>query len=141
MLSLPGNLSSSGIGKRRSRNARSSSRGRRQRDSEATEGQQKAEKLASAGKDLETFPLLKVRRRTLTCLTDSHAFLRHATALATRVVSFVHLSACDSHLLINSQALAQREEAVRNGKLTTIIFIRDLNAKKQEVSGYIDYAQ
>lgn len=69
-----------------------------------------------------------------------HAFLRHATALATRVVSFVHLSACDSHLLINSQALAQREEAVRNGKLTTIIFIRDLNAKKQEVSGYIDYA-
>ena len=29
---------------------------------------------------------------------------------------------------------------MRNGKLTTIIFIRDLNAKKQEVSGYIDYA-
>ena len=38
------------------------------------------------------------------------------------------------------QALAQREEAVRNGKLTTIIFIRDRNAKKQEISGYIDYA-
>jgi len=56
----------------------------------------KPKKLASAGKDLDTFPLLK--------------------------------------------ALAQREEAVRNGKLTTIIFIRDLNAKKQEVSGYIDYA-
>ena len=30
----------------------------------------KPKKLASAGKDLETFPLLKVRRRTLTCLTD-----------------------------------------------------------------------
>ena len=29
---------------------------------------------------------------------------------------------------------------VRNGKLTTIIFIRDKNAKGQEVSGYIDFA-
>lgn len=37
------------------------------------------------------------------------------------------------------QALQQREESVRNGKLTTIIFIRDQNAKGQEVSGYIDY--
>ncbi|KAK9806230.1 hypothetical protein WJX72_006501 [[Myrmecia] bisecta] len=37
------------------------------------------------------------------------------------------------------QALAQREEAVRNGKLTTIVFIRDKNARGQEVSGYIDY--
>jgi len=35
--------------------------------------------------------------------------------------------------------LQQREESVRNGKLTTIIFIRDKNAKGQEVSGYIDY--
>lgn len=39
------------------------------------------------------------------------------------------------------QALKDREEAVRNGKLTTIIFIRDKNAKHQEVSGYIDYGQ
>ncbi|CAE7190777.1 cfap299 [Symbiodinium sp. KB8] len=38
------------------------------------------------------------------------------------------------------QALANREELVRNGKLTTIIFIRDYNAKGQEVSGYIDFA-
>lgn len=38
------------------------------------------------------------------------------------------------------QALAQREELVRNGKLTTIIYIRDKNSKGQEVSGYIDYA-
>lgn len=37
------------------------------------------------------------------------------------------------------QALQQREQSVRNGKLTTIIFIRDKNAKGQEVSGYIDY--
>ncbi|GMH32750.1 hypothetical protein BSKO_00584 [Bryopsis sp. KO-2023] len=37
------------------------------------------------------------------------------------------------------QALKDREEAVRNGKLTTIMFIRDQNTKGQEVSGYIDY--
>ncbi|CAD7696110.1 unnamed protein product, partial [Ostreobium quekettii] len=37
------------------------------------------------------------------------------------------------------QALKDREEAVRNGKLTTIVFIRDHNARGQEVSGYIDY--
>ncbi|KAJ3043422.1 hypothetical protein HDV00_005120 [Rhizophlyctis rosea] len=37
-------------------------------------------------------------------------------------------------------ALAEREEANRNGKLTTIIFIRTLNQKTQEISGYIDYA-
>ncbi|XP_071829684.1 cilia- and flagella-associated protein 299-like [Apostichopus japonicus] len=38
------------------------------------------------------------------------------------------------------RALAQREEANRSGKMTTIIFIRDKNAKGQEISGYIDYA-
>ena len=37
-------------------------------------------------------------------------------------------------------ALQQREELVRNGKLTTIIYIRHKNSKGQEVSGYIDYA-
>jgi hypothetical protein len=37
-------------------------------------------------------------------------------------------------------ALAQREELVRNGKLSTIIFIRDIVDKKgHEVSGYIDF--
>lgn len=38
------------------------------------------------------------------------------------------------------QALATREELVRNGKLTTIIFVRDFNSKGHEVSGYIDLA-
>lgn len=38
------------------------------------------------------------------------------------------------------QALQEREEAVNNGKLATIIFIRDRNTRGQEVSGYIDYA-
>ena len=37
-------------------------------------------------------------------------------------------------------ALAIREEQVRNGKLTSILFIRDKNSKGQEISGYIDYA-
>ena len=37
-------------------------------------------------------------------------------------------------------ALKNREELVRNGKLTSIIFIRDRNHKGQEVSGYIDFA-
>jgi len=35
--------------------------------------------------------------------------------------------------------LAAREELVRNGKLSTIIFIRDRNQRGQEISGYIDY--
>eukprot|EP00455_Lapot_gusevi_P021869 TRINITY_DN22843_c0_g1_i1.p1 TRINITY_DN22843_c0_g1~~TRINITY_DN22843_c0_g1_i1.p1 ORF type:complete len:239 (-),score=29.34 TRINITY_DN22843_c0_g1_i1:26-742(-) len=38
------------------------------------------------------------------------------------------------------QALAAREENVRNGKLTSIIFIRDRNKDGQEISGYLDYA-
>lgn len=40
------------------------------------------------------------------------------------------------------QALANREELVRNGKLTSIIFIRDKTKKGQgqEISGYFDFA-
>jgi len=40
------------------------------------------------------------------------------------------------------QELADREEHVRNGRLTTIIFIRDVihkGDKRREISGYIDY--
>ena len=39
------------------------------------------------------------------------------------------------------QAIANREELVRTGKLTSIVFIRDYNSKGQEISGYIDLAQ
>lgn len=42
-------------------------------------------------------------------------------------------------MLLGVQELQKREEAVRNGKLATIVFIRDVNANGQEVSGYIDY--
>ncbi|XP_008334055.1 cilia- and flagella-associated protein 299 [Cynoglossus semilaevis] len=38
------------------------------------------------------------------------------------------------------KALAEREEANRRGKMTSLIFIRDHNPLGQEVSGYIDYA-
>ncbi|XP_078399963.1 cilia- and flagella-associated protein 299 isoform X1 [Cetorhinus maximus] len=37
-------------------------------------------------------------------------------------------------------ALAEREEANRSGKMTSIIFIRDYNSHGQEISGYIDYS-
>ncbi|KAM8940329.1 cilia- and flagella-associated protein 299 isoform 2-T2 [Pelodytes ibericus] len=39
------------------------------------------------------------------------------------------------------KALALREEANRNGKMTSIIFIRDKNTHGQELSGYIDFSQ
>mmetsp|Transcript_14393 Transcript_14393/g.47735 ORF Transcript_14393/g.47735 Transcript_14393/m.47735 type:complete len:240 (-) Transcript_14393:235-954(-) len=38
------------------------------------------------------------------------------------------------------KALAQREEAVRVGKLSTLIYVRDFNKKGHEISGYVDYA-
>ncbi|XP_039273491.1 cilia- and flagella-associated protein 299-like [Styela clava] len=38
------------------------------------------------------------------------------------------------------RSLAQREEGNRSGKMTSIIFIRDKNARGQEISGYIDFA-
>ena len=38
------------------------------------------------------------------------------------------------------KALADREEANRSGKMTSIVFIRTKNSKGQEVSGYLDYA-
>jgi cilia- and flagella-associated protein 299 len=37
-------------------------------------------------------------------------------------------------------ALAEREELVRSGRLSVIVFLRTRNAKGQEVSGYIDFA-
>ena len=37
-------------------------------------------------------------------------------------------------------ALAAREELVRSGKLSTILFLRTTNKVGQEVSGYIDFA-
>jgi hypothetical protein len=38
------------------------------------------------------------------------------------------------------KALAKREELVRNGRMTTIIFIRDKKKDRNEISGYIDLA-
>ena len=36
------------------------------------------------------------------------------------------------------QAIAQREEFIRSGTLACILFVRALNNKRQEVSGFID---
>ena len=47
---------------------------------------------------------------------------------------------CDLTQFTFLQALANREELVRAGKLTSIIFIRTKNHVGQEISGYIDYA-
>ncbi len=44
-----------------------------------------------------------------------------------------HLGAAHRVYMHCDQALRDREEAVRNGKLTTIVFIRDFNSRKQEV--------
>jgi hypothetical protein len=44
-----------------------------------------------------------------------------------------------AEFLVAVQELQRREEAVRNGKLATIVFVRDVNPKGQEISGYIDY--
>ncbi|XP_062055180.1 cilia- and flagella-associated protein 299 [Lepus europaeus] len=38
------------------------------------------------------------------------------------------------------KALAVREEDNLNGKISSVIFIRDKNSRGQEISGYIDYA-
>jgi hypothetical protein len=38
------------------------------------------------------------------------------------------------------EALAEREEANRNGRMTSILFIRDKNSNGQEISGYVDFA-
>jgi hypothetical protein len=93
----------------------------------------KPKKLASAGKDLTGCPLLQV------CVI--HRYKSYGLGLPP-----THQRHIPNHSLTTSaaahcaQALAQREEAVRNGKLTTIVFIRERNSKGQEVSGYIDFA-
>mmetsp|Transcript_34513 Transcript_34513/g.77989 ORF Transcript_34513/g.77989 Transcript_34513/m.77989 type:complete len:234 (+) Transcript_34513:79-780(+) len=55
---------------------------------------------------------------------------------APKVLACAQKDLTDFPFLMN---LACREELVRNGKLSTIIFIRDRNSKGHEISGYIDY--
>lgn len=56
---------------------------------------------------------------------------------ATEVLASADIDLTGKPLL---KALAEREELIRSGKLTSIIFIRDYNKKGQEISGYIDFA-
>ena len=67
----------------------------------------------------------KMSRNTNTDTNEDGKQLAHAG---------VNLSGCPFLL-----QLAHREELVRNGKLSTIVFVRDRNQKGQEVSGYIDF--
>lgn len=98
----------------------------------------KPKKLASQGKAVEDLPLLQVRM-------PSHGACMGACAIQSTELSDTVSADRDTaspdillqHMFV--QALKDREEAVRNGKLTTIIFIRDKNTKAQEVSGYIDF--
>lgn len=81
-------------------------------------------RLVSAGKDVSDYPLLQVR-----CLINLWG------CLTIEYLDSMHLHA---FMLNGMQALAKREEALRSAKLATIVFIRDRNARDQEVSGYID---
>jgi len=69
---------------------------------------------------------------------------RKAAAEASRLSKRTQQKALSSHgrqlddMFLS--ALAEREEANRLAKMTSIIFIRDRNARGQEISGYIDYA-
>eukprot|EP00070_Physeter_catodon_P036472 XP_028343366.1 cilia- and flagella-associated protein 299-like [Physeter catodon] len=52
---------------------------------------------------------------------------------------------CSSGKYLNDSVvlrhLAAREDLVKSGKLSTIIFVRDINKRGQEISGYIDYGE
>jgi hypothetical protein len=50
----------------------------------------------------------------------------------------VHLG-CNFEQSMFLSALADREELVRNGRLSSIIFIRDVDSRGHEISGYIDF--
>jgi hypothetical protein len=112
---------------------------------------QRPKKLISQGKDLEGCPLLQARRRW-----GAGDGLLCARMQSSRVFSDVCKSASSAPQTTSAaagcpnagpqprlrrapppppQALSDREEAVRNGKLVTIVFIRDRNARGQEVGG------
>merc|ERR1712088_203361 len=71
-------------------------------------------------------------------------FEQRKAAAASRLSKRTQQKALSSHgRRLDDQflmALGEREEANRLAKMTSIIFIRDRNARGQEISGYIDYA-
>eukprot|EP00981_Chlorochromonas_danica_P002999 scaffold601_cov170-Ochromonas_danica.AAC.60 len=94
-------------------------------------------KLASLDKDLTGSVFLQVR---VLAVVLSRRLPRLYRSMV-MVLSMVHASA-NADIGVNDtiQALAEREELLRSGKLTTILFIRDYNNKGHEISGYIDLA-
>jgi hypothetical protein len=119
----------------------------------------KPKKLSSAGRNLDGYPLLQVkppsRGATILGNYDNSFYLQSEHLFILFHLILFHFIfflrgvggekeggvILKAHIFIFAQALGQREEAVRNGKLTTIVFIRDKNKRGQEVSGYIDYGQ
>ena len=88
MLSLPGNLSSSASWERRNRETRGVHRAEGgKRDSEAAEGQQKAEEIGIRGERLGDISSLEGEASHIDLFDRlvPHAFLRHATALESSV--------------------------------------------------------
>lgn len=107
--------------------------------------QRKPQKLASQGKDVTGFPLLEVSSwlRLSRPYDKQHDCGGQFTVWGTTAVQHnsgsvvmwdTTQSLRMSRIPVLVQALQEREEAVSNGKLATIIFIRDRNARGQEVS-------
>ena len=59
-----------------------------------------------------------------------------------RTKEFKALASDDCHVGNNKflDALAKRERSLKNGRMTTILFLRVITHGKNEVSGYIDLA-
>lgn len=102
----------------------------------------KPKKLASAGKDCEGKPLLyalqqrEVRQSVSRLTWRLHKKKRKEKKNKKQTLTLPP-SPPKNDKLPSCQIV---QEAVRSGKLTTIVFIRDRNSKGQEVSGYIDFA-
>ena len=88
--------------------------------------------LASSGKELLQFPSSLWNAAWV--LPKRRLYLFILFSLRTLASSGKELK--DNFL----RELAQREEANRSGKMTSIVFIRDHNQRGQEISGYIDLA-
>ena len=72
-----------------------------------------------------------------TKLTSTHQN-HHFQWLVIQSLSFLSHAGCQIEESPFLTQLAARENEVRSGKMTTIIFIRIKEEKKNEISGYID---
>uniref|UniRef100_A0A8D0CTV4 Cilia- and flagella-associated protein 299 n=1 Tax=Sander lucioperca TaxID=283035 RepID=A0A8D0CTV4_SANLU len=80
--------------------------------------------------------IISVKKRYLEYLGVKRNISNRLSVVFSRTLASAGKELKDNFL----KALAEREEANRSGKMTSVIFIRDHNTLGQEVSGYIDYA-